>query len=178
MKWIQKIMVITMLIIGLDASGFAQESQDPAEKIGEDKFLQLSGPRVGLSIFFGEGAQKIKAKTNSNLPIITHIGYQFEFKMNSESGSFAALGELLPMISGLERGNLIPSLNGMFGMRQSKGFEVGAGLSLSTSGIGFLLGAGVSMEADEFNFPLNVIYSSNKQGSRVTFLTGFNSDAL
>ena len=64
--------------------------------------LNLSGPRMGLTILTGESASIIQASPQDggydSYPFFTSFGYQFEIQYLNE-GNFQALFEFLPLIS-------------------------------------------------------------------------------
>jgi len=93
--------------------------------------LNLEGPRVGSTFFWGNYADRMRAPESAGgfnmYPVSVMIGYQFERRFLS-AGDFQALFELIPSIIGLESGMVIPSLAGMVGFRFSNsGFEFGLG---------------------------------------------------
>ena len=86
--------------------------------------LNLSGPRMGGSMSFGDAAKVLTApesKGGYNMyPIMFDFGWQKEWQYLS-AGNFQALVEFVPMISGLESGRVIPSLTILNGFRVGKG---------------------------------------------------------
>ncbi len=101
--------------------------------------LNLSGPRMGLTFTSGETANILQAPRSEggfdNYPFYTSFGYQFEIQYLNE-GSFQALFEILPLISGLDQGLVIPSLTVLHGVRNNRhGFEFAFGPIISTSQI-------------------------------------------
>jgi len=97
----------------------------------EVEALNLSGPRMGVSVLLGEGAKVFSNPESEGgfdgFPVLTQFGYQFEIKYLNE-GNFQALFEIIPSISGLEQGLFIPSVSLLNGLRSNKsGWEVGFG---------------------------------------------------
>lgn len=93
--------------------------------------LNLDGPRVGVTYFWGSYADRMRAPSSEGgfdmYPASVMIGYQFEKRFLS-AGDFQALFELIPSIIGMESGQIIPSLSGMVGFRfNNSGFEFGLG---------------------------------------------------
>ncbi len=93
--------------------------------------LNLSGPRIGFSHPLGRTNERMTAgRPNGGFDmyqINCLIGYQFERRFLS-AGSFQALVEFIPMITGLESGMIIPSATTMLGFRFSdSGLEFGLG---------------------------------------------------
>lgn len=97
--------------------------------------LSLDGPRMGLICYTGKNGEIITAKKQNggfNLyPVMFQFGYQFEIQYLNE-GNFQALFELIPMLTGLDQGQAIPSFTLMNGLRNNKsGFEFAFGPSVN-----------------------------------------------
>lgn len=96
--------------------------------------LNLSGPRMGITVFTGEVAQRFSASRtvgglNAN-PVMFQFGYQFETAYLNQGG-LQALFEFIPVITGLDQSQVIPSLAILHGIRSNKnGFEFAFGPSL------------------------------------------------
>lgn len=93
--------------------------------------LNLNGPRVGFSAAFGHARERMTASKSAGgfnmYPVNSMIGYQYERRFLS-AGNFQALFEILPVISGLESGMIVPSLTTMLGFRfNESGLEFGLG---------------------------------------------------
>ncbi len=96
--------------------------------------LNLSGPRMGVTIFSGQTAQIYKDKKSMGgfdaMPVMFQFGYQFEIKYLNE-GNFQALFEFIPIITGLDQGFFIPSLSFLNGLRHNRiGLEFAFGPNL------------------------------------------------
>lgn len=93
--------------------------------------LNLSGPRMGVTLFSGEVAEILKKEEAVGgydvIPVMFQFGYQFEVKYLNE-GNFQALFEFIPTITGLDQGKFIPSIALLNGLRSNKsGFEFAFG---------------------------------------------------
>ena len=93
--------------------------------------LKLNGPRMGASVMFGPGADRLQAPKGEGgyemFPVVTQFGYQFETQYLS-AGTFQALIEYIGMVGGLESGKFIPSIAVMNGFRSSaNGWEIAFG---------------------------------------------------
>jgi hypothetical protein len=93
--------------------------------------VNLSGPRMGFTMFTGEYSRILKDKKvnggfNMN-PLMFQFGYQYEVQYLNE-GHIQALLEFVPMITGLDQGRFIPSLSLMNGLRSNVyGWELAFG---------------------------------------------------
>ena len=93
--------------------------------------LSLSGPRIGLNVLTGEEAEIYKdLEKNGGFdgrPVLFQFGYQFEVSYLN-AGKLQALFEIIPVISGVDQGRIIPSLTLLNGVRMNtNGFEFAVG---------------------------------------------------
>lgn len=112
-----------------------KESYESAVNNPEYQRLNLSGPRMGYTIFTGETAQILRSEKHLGgfdaLPAFFQIGYQFEAQYLNE-GKWQALAEFIPLISGMDQGLFIPSVAILNGIRNNKnGLEFAVGPSFN-----------------------------------------------
>ncbi len=115
-----------------------------------------NGPRVGYSFFTGDLAEFARRPEDQGgldiFPSATLIGYQLE-KQYIGTENFSALGEVLFMVSGLEKGHALPSLTLMNGFRFGKaGWEIafGPGFGLKKVSDGFFDTEGLYGNAGDY----------------------------
>ena len=139
------------------------------------KEINLSGPRFGLTML-SPGNMEALAEKEIVLQrsTVTQFGWQFEKRLYTNDEGLSALTEFVPLISGLEQGVALPSLNWLVGIRTSTGTEFGIGPNITPVGVGLVLAAGVTVRSGALNIPLNVAVASSKSGARVSIMTGFN----
>jgi TolB-like protein len=106
--------------------------------------LNLSGPRMGFTVFTGTNASILGSAVNKGgfgvTPVLSQFGYQFETQYLNE-GKYQALVEWIPMVTGIDQGLFIPSLTLLNGLRNNvNGFEFGIGptFAISTRSKGFI----------------------------------------
>jgi len=101
--------------------------------------LQNDGPRMGGVFLTGVGAAVLKAPEDKggygggygSLATMFQFGYQFE-KQYLNEGNFQALFEFVPMVTGLDQGRFIPSINFLNGIRNNTtGWEFAFGPNFS-----------------------------------------------
>ncbi len=101
--------------------------------------LQNDGPRMGGVFLTGVGAAVLKAPEDKggyaggygSVAAMFQFGYQFE-KQYLNEGNFQALFEFVPMITGLDQGRFIPSINFLNGIRNNTtGWEFAFGPNFS-----------------------------------------------
>src|SRR5690606_17862172 len=112
-----------------------KESYESAVNNPEYQRLNLSGPRMGYTLFTGETARILKSDKQLGgfdaLPAFFQIGYQFEAQYLNE-GKWQALAEFIPLISGMDQGLFIPSVAVLNGIRNNKnGLEFAIGPSFN-----------------------------------------------
>ncbi len=96
--------------------------------------LSLNGPRMGVSIPFGETREVLTSELSNGgfdmYPAMFQFGWQQEEQYLS-AGNFQALIEAIILVGGLESGRLIPSVSILNGFRFGKaGWEFGFGPSI------------------------------------------------
>lgn len=84
-----------------------------------------AGPRFGISVastpdMIDFMMRKKRDGGLESLPVMTNLGYQFEFQYVGTE-NFSALFEIIPNVGGLEQGNFIPTLSLLNGFRFGKG---------------------------------------------------------
>ena len=136
--------------------------------------VDLSGPRFGVTML-SQGAVDLLAQEHDIVvrPVVSQFGWQFEKRLYTSPEGMSALTEFVPLISGLEQGQALPSLNWLTGVRSASGMEFGIGPNFSPVGVGLVLAAGVTVRSGALNIPLNFAIATSKTGARVTILTGF-----
>jgi hypothetical protein len=96
--------------------------------------LNLSGPRMGLTVFSGDAARWFAAPRQEGgldvKPVMFQFGYQFETSYLNQGG-LQALFEFIPLITGLDQSQIIPSISILHGIRSNRnGFEFAFGPSI------------------------------------------------
>lgn len=161
---------------------------------------RLSGPRIGVTYLAPGVVDRINDATSDggvgdridpSFPFVTQFGWQFEFQTFQTASGATGLAEIVPLLSGLDRGILAPSLTVVTGLRTPSGFEIGAGPNLSLTPqdrnpestdeplaadfrLGLALVAGVNATVDGVSVPINTAVVLGTGGARVSLLLGLN----
>lgn len=159
-----------LLLLAWSTPAFSQSSLPPRVT----REVNLSGPRFGLTMLSQGNIDKLKERDIVVNPLISQFGWQFERRIYSNGDGITALTEWVPLISGLDQGVALPSLNWLVGVRTSTGAEFGIGPNITPLGVGLVVAAGVTVRSGALNIPLNFAVVSSKSGSRVSIMTGFN----
>lgn len=137
--------------------------------------INLSGPRFGLTMLSQAHLDTLKERDIHLIrPMVTQFGWQFEKRLYTSEDGVTALTEFVPLISGLEQGVALPSLNWLIGIRTPTGSEFGIGPNITPVGTGLVVAAGVTVRNGALNVPLNFAVAMSKSGTRVSVMTGFN----
>jgi hypothetical protein len=159
--------VALLFLLALAAPAYAQSPRPYTE-------AAMSGPRFGVTMLSQGTIDALKERDINIRPLVSQFGWQFEKRVYTSSNGTAALSEWVPLITGLEQGVALPSLNWLVGVRTSSGHEFGLGPNFSPAGVGLVVSAGVTVRSGALNIPMNVAVATSKHGPRVTLLTGFN----
>ena len=136
--------------------------------------IGLAGPRFGLTMLSQGHIDALAERGITVRPLISQFGWQFERRLYTNGDGVTALTEWVPLLSGLEQGVALPSLNWLVGIRTSTGVEFGIGPNLTPIGVGLVVAGGVTIRSGALNVPMNFAITTSKSGARVTILTGFN----
>jgi hypothetical protein len=112
-----------------------KESYESAINNPQYQRLNLSGPRMGYTVFTGETAKILGNKKSDGgydaFPALFQIGYQFEAQYLNE-GKWQALVEFIPLVSGFDQGLFVPSVAILNGIRSNaNGIEFAIGPSFN-----------------------------------------------
>ena len=159
----------------LPTASLAQDTVQATPRLVE---RDLSGPRFGFTIRpnGSPGAWKDVG------PVVSQFGWHFEHHISPEVAGPQFVTEFVPLVAGVEYGRFLPSMSFGVGVRLPRGLEFGLGPSLSVtrdengnyagrSALFFALGQ--TFDYAGVHIPLNVVLSTNKDGSRVSLMTGY-----
>lgn len=142
---------------------------------GITKVVDMTGPRVGLTVLNQETVDRLLLERNIELrPLVTQLGWQFERRLYTNGDGATVLMEWVPLVSGLEQGVALPSLNWLVGLRTSAGTEFGFGPNITPLGVGLVGAFGLTVKTGALHVPFNVAVATSKYGARVSLMTGFN----
>ncbi|MCC5917164.1 MAG: hypothetical protein JJU02_07535 [Cryomorphaceae bacterium] len=142
--------------------------------------LKLDGPRMG--VIYSPLANYDLIYANSSFysvdnPVpdfLSTIGWQFEWKYFSTMDGSAGLLEVMPMITGMDAGLFIPSLNMITGYRSKGGFEFGLGPNINPVGAGMIFAVGQNFNTEHVNFPVHLAVIKGRESMRMVLTFGFN----
>jgi hypothetical protein len=158
------------LLLTAPATAAAQMTIPP--RVG--RTVDMSGPRFGFTLLSQAAVDKLAEHEVVVRPLISQFGWQFERRFYTSPEGATMLTEWVPLISGLEQGQALPSLNWLVGVRTSTGTEFGIGPNLTPLGVGLVIAGGITVRSGAVHVPINFAVASSKTGARVSILTGFN----
>lgn len=141
----------------------------------------LSGPRFGVTYLAGHGELVRTVKEEDMDRVVSQFGWLFERRVVPEGGGPQFVVELMPMVAGVEYGKIIPHATLAMGVRWPAGWEFAIGPNLMglrrdeapdlvTS---LEVSLGKSFEYAGVSLPLNVAYTTNPDGDRLSLLVGY-----
>ena len=108
--------------------------------------VNMGGPRLGLTILNQESLDRLREDTGISLrPVVSQFGWQFERRLYTNGDGITMLTEWVPLISGLDQGVALPSLNWLVGLRTSSGTEFAVGPNITALGVGLVVAGGVTV---------------------------------
>jgi len=150
-------------------------SQSNPRPRGVTDTVDMTGPRFGVTMLNQASVDTLLEKKNISVqPMISQLGWQFERRLYTNGDGVTMLTEWIPLLSGLDQGVALPSLNWLTGLRTAGGSEFGIGANITPLGVGLVVAAGVTMKTGALHVPFNVAVATSKSGARVSFMTGFN----
>ncbi|GMU87336.1 MAG: hypothetical protein AMXMBFR48_25770 [Ignavibacteriales bacterium] len=170
---------ICLIFLTLPSDNLFAQSTDSKTPV---KFLSrnLGGPRLGFTFIPGEGELVQKLRDEKVGRFLSQFGWHFEYQIvpNIEGPCFII--EVIPLISGVEYGKIIPGATLGFGIRFPNGIEFGMGPNLmasqTTVSSALMLAVGKSFDFGGVSIPLNLAVTTNPKGVRISFIFGYAID--
>lgn len=200
-------MRVLLLIAVLATSPLAAQNRPPdvrdvpyAPEIRTDNVerngpRRQSGPRFGVTFLAPGVVDRINERigdaddpTPIEVPLTTQFGWQFEVPtFQSESGLTGVI-EVVPLIGGLERSLVLPTVTLIAGARTPDGWELGVGPNVTLAGVGPVEGSdqtglpvslafvgGKSLDLGGAHVPINGAFVLGESGARVSLLIGLTT---
>ena len=137
--------------------------------------VDMTGPRFGPTVLNQKSVDTLRTEKNITVrPMISQFGWQFERRLYTNGDGVTMLTEWVPLLSGLDQGVALPSLNWLVGLRTASGTEFGIGPNITPLGVGLVVAAGVTVQTGALHVPFNFAVGTSKSGARISVMTGFN----
>lgn len=159
-----------LAVLATAASGSAQDLPR-----GVTDIVDMSGPRFGITVLNQKSVDTLLDERGVSIrPMITQFGWQFERRLYTNGDGTTMLTEWVPLMSGLDQGVALPSLNWLVGLRTRSGTEFGIGPNITPLGVGLVAAAGMTANLGALHVPFNFAIATSKSGARISVMTGFN----
>ena len=188
----KRLLLTLLVLIAFQSSAQIQYSSTNAANY-DSQVQRNSGPRFGLTyITNGKLTDDIEEELSVTSNLISQFGFQFEKQIMGDE-NIAGILEGILFIGGVDQGLFLPSVSGMFGVRNKAAWELAVGPNLSVNGAAMVVGFGKSFNFGNINIPVNIawvpsnskrndsydndgnnISETEKSGHRFTFTVGFN----
>ena len=132
-----------------------------------------AGPRFGVA-YLTRGSETARKQGKPFSPLTSLFGWQFEHPFDLGPEAPTLVTELVLLAGGLEQNLFLPSATWILGIRQTNGFEFGAGPTLTASGSQIAFAAGITEKLGSVNVPVNVAVAPARVGVAVSLTAGFN----
>ena len=188
----KRLLLTLLILIALQSSAQIQYSSTNAANY-DSQVQKNTGPRFGLTyITNGKLTADIEEEFGITSNLISQFGFQFEKQIMGDE-NIAGILEGILFIGGVDQGLFLPSVSGMFGVRNKDSWELAVGPNLSVGGAAMVVGFGKSFNFGDINIPVNIawvpsnsrqndyldndgnnITETEKSGHRFTLTVGFN----
>ena len=188
----KRLLLTLLILIALQSSAQIQYSSTNAANY-DSQVQKNTGPRFGLTyITNGKLTADIEEEFGITSNLISQFGFQFEKQIMGDE-NIAGILEGILFIGGVDQGLFLPSVSGMFGVRNKDSWELAVGPNLSVGGAAMVVGFGKSFNFGDINIPVNIawvpsnsrkndyvdnegntITETEKSGHRFTITVGFN----
>jgi len=152
----KRLLLTSLILIAFQSSAQIQYSSTNAANY-DLQVQRNAGTRFGITyITSGKLTDELeKEGVTSNW--ISQFGYQFEKQILGDD-KIAGIVEGILFIGGVDQGLFLPSISGMFGIRNSSGLEIAVGPNISISGSAMVIGFGKSFNFGNLNIPINIAW--------------------
>lgn len=175
---VRRPLALAALFLGVASPAWSQGRIDTPSQLVPPRAtreVSLSGPRFGMTLLSQGNLDALKDKNiDLQRSLVSQFGWQFEKRLYTSPEGVTALTEFVPLVTGLEQGVFLPSLNWLVGIRTANGSEFGIGPNITPVGVGLVVAGGITVRTGALNVPLNVAISSSKSGARFSIMSGFN----
>lgn len=164
------------ILLAITTGVLRSQSSDPVKDIlfGE---RNMGGPRLGVTYVMGSGELTKELDKNHIGHTLSQFGWHFEYQVIPDGGGPSFVIQFVPLVAGVEYGKLIPSGTLAMGVRLPEGIEFGLGPNalVTTKGVksALVMSIGKSFTYGGVSIPLNLVYATNPEGNRISFIFGY-----
>ena len=166
----KRLLLTLLVLLAITCSAKIQYSSTNAPN-HDSQAQRNTGPRFGLTyITNGTLTDDIEEEFGVTSNLISQFGYQFEKQIMGDE-NIAGILEGILFIGGVDQGLFLPSISGMFGVRNKDLWELAVGPNLSINGAAMVIGFGKSFNFGNINVPVNIAWvpSITKRNDYINF---------
>lgn len=152
----KRLLLTSLILIAFQSSAQIQYSSTNAANY-DSQVQRNAGPRFGITYITNGKLTDELEKEGVTSNWISQFGYQFEKQILGDD-KIAGIVEGILFIGGVDQGLFLPSISGMFGIRNSSGLEIAVGPNISISGSAMVIGFGKSFNFGNLNIPINIAW--------------------
>ena len=172
------IVILTLsLLLGCPLAAVAQTDSGTIDELTFSQ-RNLGGPRLGATYVTGENTLTKELRRNNIGTFISQFGWHFEYQIIPRGYGPSFVIQFVPLVGGVEYGQLIPSATLAMGIRFPMGIEFGMGPNaiITQNGVksALVLAVGKSINYGGVSIPLNLAFATNPDGNRISFIFGYS----
>jgi hypothetical protein len=170
--------VVTLLACSILSIGILPAQAGTMDERVRFSKRNLGGPRLGITVITGDNELSRHLDEKHIGRQISQFGWHFEYQIIPTGGGPQFVVQFTPLIGGVEYGKVIPGATLAMGIRFPNGYEFGLGPNV-TAGTGdvsptaLVVGVGKTFNYGGVSIPLNLVYATNPDGNRVSFIIGY-----
>ncbi|MDB2653151.1 hypothetical protein N9Y35_01080 [Flavobacteriales bacterium] len=172
----KRLLLTSLILIAFQSSAQIQYSSNNAANY-DSQVQRNAGPRFGITYITNGKLTNELEKEGVTSNWISQFGYQFEKQILGDD-NIAGIVEGILFVGGVDQGLFLPSISGMFGIRNSSGLEIAVGPNISVSGSAMVVGFGKSFNFGNLNIPINIAWVPGVQMKETNRVEDENGDFL
>ncbi len=180
MKYQPKLAFFTLFLSALAASACSNAQVAPSAGSVILAERNLGGPRLGVTYIAGNSVLTEKLHERNIGRILSQFGWHFEYQVIPRGGGPSFCVQFVPLAAGVEYGALIPNFTLAMGVRFPSGIEFGLGPNLLIGAgdamTSLVIALGKSFDYGGVSIPLNLVWSTSREGNRLSILFGYALD--
>lgn len=138
----------------------------------------LGGPRLGITYVYGDTKLGRSLDLHRMGRQLSQFGWHFEYQVIPDGNGPQFVVQFTPLVAGVEYGKFIPGATVAMGVRFPTGWEFGLGPNVvattdHVSPTSLVVAFGKSINYGGVSIPLNLVYATNPDGHRVSFIIGY-----
>ncbi len=169
--------IFAALLIGVPGTPMLAQTSVPDESVVFAR-RNMGGPRLGVTYVFGDNKLGQSLDRHHMGRQLSQFGWHFEYQVIPDGNGPQFVVQFTPLIAGVEYGKFIPGATVAMGVRFPNGWEFGLGpnAAVTTDNVSptsLVVAFGKSLNYGGVSIPLNLVYATNPDGHRISFIIGY-----